>query len=86
MELHERIKLLRESRYLSQRAFSDFIGGAISHSTIAQIERGQTEAPRADTIRIVADGLGLAPEELLRGLELTQAQKMRYVSAGIIDA
>src|SRR5207237_8958192 len=57
----QRLRRLRESGELTQRALSERSG--ISVDAIAALENGRKLHPHRDTVRLLADGLGLGPDE-----------------------
>jgi transcriptional regulator with XRE-family HTH domain len=58
----KRVKGLRERRVMERRELAEKSG--ISYSTLAQIETDQRKA-RAQTVKRLADALGVRPEELV---------------------
>jgi transcriptional regulator with XRE-family HTH domain len=59
-----RLRQLRRERALSQRDLSGITG--IAYDSISQLETGKRDAqPR--TIRKLAEALGVAPRELMKG-------------------
>lgn len=53
------LRRLRIQKGLSRRDF-----GSLSSKTIARIERNEVEKPRGETLRTIADRLGVEPEEI----------------------
>lgn len=60
----ENLKRLREDRALSLRELAEASG--VSHTTIWDHERGK-EGAHPRTIRLLAEALGVAPKELMKG-------------------
>jgi len=54
---------LRRLRVLRRLRQGDF--GQVSAKTIARIERGETEAPHGQTLRVIAECLEVEPEEIV---------------------
>ena len=61
-----KLKRLREDRVLSQRELARMAG--LTHVTVWRLENGYTEA-HAQTIRKLAEVLGVEPRELVKGGE-----------------
>ena len=61
-----KLKRLREDRVLSQRELARMAG--LTHVTVWRLENGFTEA-QAQTIRKLAEVLGVEPRELVKGGE-----------------
>ena len=61
-----KLKRLREDRVLSQRELARIAG--LTHVTVWRLENGFTEA-HAQTIRKIANVLGVEPRELVKGGE-----------------
>src|SRR5205807_67325 len=57
----QRLRRLRDNAELTQRALSERSG--ISVDAIAALEHGRKLYPHRDTVRLLADGLGLGPDE-----------------------
>ena len=57
----ERLRRLRSAAGLSQEALADRSG--VSRNGIGDLERGRYPTPRFETVRLLADGLGLGEEE-----------------------
>ena len=55
------LRQLRSAAALSQEALAERAG--ISRRGISDLERGQSHAPRLETVRLLADGLALADDE-----------------------
>lgn len=53
------LRRLRIQKGLSRGGF-----GSLSSKTIARIERNEVEKPHGDTLRIIADRLGVEPDEI----------------------
>ena len=60
----ERLRELREERFLSQRELARMAG--MSPTTVLNLERSATEA-QLRTVRKLAEALGVQPRELVRG-------------------
>jgi transcriptional regulator with XRE-family HTH domain len=60
-----KLRAYREARGLTQDELRDASG--VSQSAIAKIETGQAMNPRYDTIKRLADALGIAPGDLSPG-------------------
>jgi hypothetical protein len=54
---------LRRLRFLRGLRQSDF--GAVTAKTIARIERGDTETPHGRTLKVIAERLGVEPNEIV---------------------
>lgn len=61
MQLNENIRLLRKTRFLSQRDLAE--KACVNMATICRIENGRHE-PQPGTVRRIAQALGVRPEEL----------------------
>jgi len=73
MELHEKIRHLREKRKLTQEDLLNkirelFPGGAISRRTLQRIEAGQTDG-RASSLHQICGGLDVTVDQLLADVE-----------------
>jgi HTH-type transcriptional regulator, competence development regulator len=58
-----KLKRLREDRVLSQRELARMSG--LTHATVWRLENGHKEA-RPQTIRKIAEALGVEPKELVK--------------------
>jgi transcriptional regulator with XRE-family HTH domain len=63
----ERVKRLRSQRVLSQRELAEL--SSVPLPTLKDIERGATTQPRPQTLRALAQALGVSPTFLLHGKE-----------------
>ena len=61
-----KLKRLREDRVLSQRELAQMAG--LTHVTVWRLENSSTQA-HAQTIRKLAEVLGVEPRELVKGTE-----------------
>lgn len=73
----DRIRRLREERGLSQRQLS---GPGISNSYLSRIEKSE-RIPSLEAIRALARKLGVTPEYLERGAELTTREELELALA-----
>lgn len=64
--LAEYVKRIMKEKGLSHRRVSAASGGAISHSTVADIASSQRFNPNVETIVGLAKGLGVSPDEVFR--------------------
>ena len=62
--IHKRLRSIREYRHLSRAQLAQACGGKISERQIARIESGEIRTTRQNTIKVLADGLRVAPGEL----------------------
>ena len=73
-ELSERLKQLRRQKNLSQQELGD--KAQVHYSHIGRYERGQSK-PSTDTLRLLADALGVSSDYLLDG-STSQAAKATF--------
>lgn len=81
MEIGERIKLLRETKNISQRELADMIH--ISPSFLCRIENGSS-MPNLDCVRDIAKALKYTPQDILCDMfeypeEVTISDKIKIV-------
>lgn len=74
MQIHERIKILRNQRGLSQDALASMVGYH-DRSSVAKVEAGKVDLSQSK-IRAFANALGVTPAHLL-GLEDAEANLQR---------
>lgn len=79
----ERIAELRRRRQWSQRDLARQIG-AISHNTIALLERGHVDDPRISTLQRLADALSVDVGEILGLRSITTAREARAWRIGLL--
>ncbi|MDO8664423.1 MAG: helix-turn-helix transcriptional regulator [Candidatus Liptonbacteria bacterium] len=60
----QNIKKYRKKKGISQDKLSKLAG--ITYNTIIKIESGATLNPRVDTLRLIAKGLGVSVDDLLK--------------------
>jgi len=60
----QNIKKYRKKKGISQDKLSKLAG--ITYNTIIKIESGATSNPRVDTLRLIAKGLGVSVDDLLK--------------------
>lgn len=58
-----RVRAVREGKGMSQREVAEASG--MTYQALAKIERGATSNPTLDTIRSIADALGVKAGELI---------------------
>ena len=58
------LRLHRKSLAMSQEDLSDATKGRVAVRTISDLERGVARQPRSETLRLLAEALGLAGDEL----------------------
>jgi len=61
----QNIKKYRKKKSISQDKLSKLAG--VTYNTIIKIESGATLNPRVDTLRLIANGLGVTVDSLLNG-------------------
>jgi len=62
--ISKNIKKLRKAKNLSQDKLSKLAD--ISHATIIKIESGATYNPRVETLKNIADALGVSIDDLMK--------------------
>lgn len=67
MTIGERIRLLRLERGLTQEALARLSGDTFNGKHIGRYEAG-TRDPRLYSLRLIARGLGVSIEELVKGV------------------
>lgn len=60
----QNIKKYRKKKGISQDKLSKLAG--VTYNTIIKIESGATLNPRVDTLRLIAKGLGVSVDNLLK--------------------
>src|SRR5208282_6212071 len=80
--LGQRLKYYREQIGLSQIDLSE--KSTISQASIARIESGRQKNLKRETMKRLADGLGISLTQLMEPVTMVREEEAAYVSARIV--